>query len=100
MIKVVAKQTVPEGKQEEYLAIAKELFEKTRQEKGNIFYTLNRSVQDPTSLAVIECWEDQEALSARSARGKARSRCSKRYSKTYSSSFFHSRYHTFERNCP
>ena len=67
MIKVVAKQTVPEGKQEEYLAIAKELFEKTRKEKGNIFYTLNRSVQDPTSLAVIECWEDQEALSAHMA---------------------------------
>ena len=67
MIKIVAKQTVQEGKAEEFLATAKELIEKSRAEAGNVFYTLNQSRIDPNQLVFIECWKDEDAIAAHNA---------------------------------
>ena len=64
MIKIVAKQTVQEGKVEEFLATAKELVEKSRAEEGNVYYTLNQSRTDPNQLAFLECWKDEAAIAA------------------------------------
>ena len=62
MIKIVAKMTVKEGQAETFKASAKELIEKSAAEEGNIFYTLNVSVNDPNQFAIIECWKDQAAI--------------------------------------
>jgi len=64
MIRVVAKQRVRQGKKEKVINIFSELIEETRKENGCILYTLNESVNDPDTLAVIEAWETQEALDA------------------------------------
>ena len=62
MIKIVAKMRVKADQVEAFKAAAKELVEKSRAEEGNIFYSLNVSTEDPTLLAFIECWKDQQAI--------------------------------------
>lgn len=63
MIKIVAKSTVQEGKREEFLALVKELIEKSRAEEGNISYDLWEDIKNPNVLTFIEEWKDQEAIS-------------------------------------
>jgi quinol monooxygenase YgiN len=63
-IKVVAKQTLKDGKREEALAIFRELIELTRKEQGCIAYDLHESVDSPNVFAIIEAWETKEALDA------------------------------------
>ena len=67
MIKIVATQKVKEGKMEEFLETAKDLIAKSRAEEGNVFYTLNQSVKDPSVLAFVECWKDDDAIKAHNA---------------------------------
>lgn len=62
MIKVVAKVLVKEGKVEEFKAVAKKLVEASVADEGNIYYTLNVSVQNPREFAILECWENQDVL--------------------------------------
>ena len=64
MIKIVAKKRVRPGKMEEFLSTARELVEKSRAEEGNVFYTLNRSLQEENVLAYVECWKDRAAIAA------------------------------------
>jgi quinol monooxygenase YgiN len=64
-IRVVANNYIREDAVEQYLAITKELVEKTNAlDKGCISYQLARDVGDPTHFAVIEEWEDQASLDA------------------------------------
>ena len=67
MIKVVARTLVREDGIEAYHALAKEIVEKTRQEEGNVFYSLNQSVENKKLHAMIEAWESMEALKAHMA---------------------------------
>ncbi len=67
MIKIVAQNVVKEGKVDEFLAVAKELVEKSRAEEGNISYTLNQNIKKPNVLTFIEIWKDKEAIEAHNA---------------------------------
>lgn len=67
MIKIVAKMLVQEGKVEEFKAVAAELVEKSQMEEGNVYYSLNVSVDNPNLLVFLECWKDQEAIDIHNA---------------------------------
>lgn len=54
MIKVVARTLVREECIEAYHALAREIVEKTKQECGNVFYTMNQSMEDKRLHAMIE----------------------------------------------
>ena len=65
MIKVVANNYIKAECVDAYLAIAKELVEKTHaNDAGCIKYELCRDVGDPLHFAMIEEWESKEALDA------------------------------------
>jgi quinol monooxygenase YgiN len=64
-IRVVAENHVREGAVEEYLAVARELVEKTNAlDAGCVSYQLARDLSDPLRFAVIEEWADQASLDA------------------------------------
>lgn len=67
MVKVVAKTRVKAECVEQYKALTKELVEKTQKEEGNISYTLNQSTADERVFAMIEVWQNDEALKAHMA---------------------------------
>ena len=67
MIKIVAKMKVKPECIDAFKAAAEELVKKSRAEAGNVFYSLNQSLSDPTILAFIECWKDQEAINIHNA---------------------------------
>jgi quinol monooxygenase YgiN len=62
MIKVVARKLVNEGKIEEVIALYEKLVQATRKEEGCIKYELYQDESDPRVLAVIEEWENKDAL--------------------------------------
>ena len=62
MIRVVATHVVPEENFEAFKALAEQVVPASRQDPGNVYYVLAQSVEDPRSIAMIECWEDQESL--------------------------------------
>ncbi len=64
MISVYAKNVVSTDHVDEFIETAKELVEKTNQEKGCIQYELNRCIEEKNVLAFIEKWEDQASLDA------------------------------------
>ena len=66
-IKIVAKMPVAEENLEKFKALAAELVEKSRQEPGNIFYSLNVHKKDPCLLTFIECWKDKDAIKSHNA---------------------------------
>ena len=42
--------------------MAREVVTETRKEKGCITYTINEDINDPTILAMLEEWENEETL--------------------------------------
>ena len=64
MIKIVATSIVKEGKEKEFLEIAKELVTKSQKEAGNIFYTINQSIENSRQFCFLESWKDQGAIDA------------------------------------
>lgn len=62
MIKVVAKVMIKEGMVDEFVEAAKTLVAASQKEEGNIYYTLNVSVDNPRAFAILECWESMEIL--------------------------------------
>ncbi len=62
MLKVVARLTVKKDKIEDFKNAAKDLIAKSNAEEGNVFYTLNQSIEDEQKFAFIECWKDLDAL--------------------------------------
>jgi quinol monooxygenase YgiN len=64
MIKVVARNYLKEGSQDDVLKLVEELIEKTRREAGCISYELFQSQSDPNEVTFIETWESSEALDA------------------------------------
>ena len=64
MIKIIAKLIVAENKIEDFKAAAQNLIQKSREEEGNIFYTLNVSTTDPCLMVFVECWKDEAAVAS------------------------------------
>ncbi|MDD3141050.1 MAG: putative quinol monooxygenase [Lachnospiraceae bacterium] len=62
MIAVYADCNVKEEHVAEFISVAKELIEKTREEVGNISYELIRSTSDEGVFAFLEKWKSEEAL--------------------------------------
>ena len=61
-IKIVAKMPVAPDKVETFIALAEELVRCSRQEEGNLHYSLNVSKYDPNVLLFTESWKDQAAI--------------------------------------
>ena len=65
MIKVTANNYIKPECVEDYLAITKELVEKTNAlDKGCIKYELCRDVSDPLHFVMLEEWDDKDSLDA------------------------------------
>ena len=64
MIVVYAKSNIKEENAEKFLELAEKLVEETRKETGNISYELIRDLEDRTTFAFLEKWENPEFLDA------------------------------------
>ncbi|MBI3978675.1 MAG: antibiotic biosynthesis monooxygenase, partial [Chloroflexi bacterium] len=53
-----------EGKEAEVEALLREMVRQTRQEPGNLVYTLHRSTEDPRRFLLYELYRDQTAIEA------------------------------------
>ena len=63
MVKVTAVNYIKEGCVDEFLAISKELVEKTNTlDRGCIRYELCRDLSNPLRFIMLEEWEDQGSL--------------------------------------
>jgi len=66
MLKVVSKTLVKEECLDAFKKLAKELVEKSQNDAGLVYYTLNQSIADPKLFVMLEAWESREALKAHS----------------------------------
>ena len=62
MVVLIAKNTVKEGLQEEFLEIAKEMIARTREEVGCISYDLASDQNDTQVFYFIEKYQDERAV--------------------------------------
>ena len=62
MILLIAKNTVQEGKQQEFVELAKKMIENTRQEEGCIYYDLVVDQNDEQVYFFIEKYKDEQAV--------------------------------------
>ena len=62
MVVLIAKNTVKEGLQQEFLKLAKEMTVKTSQEKGCISYDLASDQSDAQVFYFIEKYQDEKAV--------------------------------------
>jgi quinol monooxygenase YgiN len=62
----VARLTVKEGKEADFLKIALPLVEATQQEEGNLYYELYRSPRDPKIFIFYEEYTDDSAFNVHS----------------------------------
>lgn len=62
MIRIVAQSVIKDDKKEAFIQLAKELIEKSREEKGCISYGLFQDINNPSIITFIEDWEDQNAI--------------------------------------
>ena len=67
MIKIVAKTKFKEECLDEVKTLVEELVKKSRMEDGNISYSFNQSIQDPTFMTMIEYWADKAAIESHNA---------------------------------
>lgn len=62
MILLIAKNTVQEGKQREFVELAKEMIAKSRQESGCVYYDLAADQNDGQIYYFIEKYKDEQAV--------------------------------------
>lgn len=62
MVVLIAKNTVKEGLQQEFLRLAKEMTAKTREEAGCISYDLASDQNDAQVFYFIEKYKDEKAV--------------------------------------
>ncbi len=62
MITSTARDYIRTDKIEEYYPLIYELIDRTREEDGNISYTLYSDRENPGEFVLIEEWRDQESL--------------------------------------
>lgn len=63
-IHVFAKWQVKEGSLETVLTLLTEVAQKSRNEAGNLFYTIHQSNSDLNTLMLFEGYQDEAALAA------------------------------------
>lgn len=66
-LKIVAKMPVKPENIDRFKTLATELVEASRQEEGNVYYSLNISKKDPNTFAFVECWRDKAAIKTHNA---------------------------------
>jgi quinol monooxygenase YgiN len=59
---VVARVSVKPEKEADFINVASQLVEKTRQEPGNLFYTLYQSPESKSDFIFYEIYEDEDAF--------------------------------------
>lgn len=64
MITSTARDYIIPEKKEEYFRLIFELIDRTREEAGNISYTLYEDTENPGQFVLIEEWSDSESLQA------------------------------------
>jgi len=64
MVRVVAKVLIKADKVDDFVKAGKALVAASKQDEGNIGYTLNVSVDNPLQFAIIENWQDKASLDA------------------------------------
>ncbi|WP_298840349.1 putative quinol monooxygenase [Clostridium sp.] len=62
MITIVAKNTIKQGKTEEFKNLAEKLINESRKEKGNVSYNLYQDSKDGNVFTFIEEWENEEII--------------------------------------
>ena len=62
MISIVAKFTVSQGEEENFLDLVEKLGEASRAEVGCIEYILHKNVQKPLTYCILEKWKDQATI--------------------------------------
>ena len=62
MISIVAKFSVNEGQEDNFLRLVNELGIASRAENGCIEYILHKDVQKPLTYCIIEKWKDKAAI--------------------------------------
>lgn len=68
MYVVIARYYTQEGKQDDVLAILKQVVPLSRAEEGNRAYTVNQSVDDPRSIVLYEQYVDEAAFQFHASR--------------------------------
>ena len=66
-ITVFAKWQVKQDHLDTVLNLFTELVEKTRQEEGNIFYTIHQSITEPHTFMLYEVYKDEASVAAHRA---------------------------------
>lgn len=64
MMSLVAKLTVQEGKEQDFIDAMKDVVPAVREEPGNNAYIMNRSKENPRLFVFYEEYTDQEAFDA------------------------------------
>lgn len=62
MIVIVSRNTVKEGKVEEFKKLTVDLIEKSQKEEGCIEYNLYQDIKNPRTLTFIEKWESEKSF--------------------------------------
>ena len=62
MITIVAKNSIKQGKVEEFKILAEKLINESRKEKGNVSYNLYQDANNSNVLTFIEEWESKDAI--------------------------------------
>ncbi|MCB2294990.1 antibiotic biosynthesis monooxygenase [Clostridium algoriphilum] len=62
MITIVAKNSIKQGKVEEFKALTEKLINESRKEKGNISYNLYQDANNSNVLTFIEEWESLDII--------------------------------------
>lgn len=66
-ITVFAKWQVKDGHIDTVLNLFSELVQKTREEEGNLFYTVHQSITEPNTFILYEAYKDEAAVAAHRA---------------------------------
>ncbi len=64
MIKVVAEHIVEESRVDEFLEAGKKMVAASVKDPGNVYYTMNKSLDVPNKYTILECWENNDVLQA------------------------------------
>jgi quinol monooxygenase YgiN len=62
MITIVAKNSIKQGKVEEFKNLAEKLINESRKEKGNISYNLYQDAKTDNIFTFIEEWENEDII--------------------------------------
>ena len=64
MIVLLAKSTLQEGKQQDFIAVAEKLVKATREEPGCLYYDLVQDASDDKVFYFVEKYQDEVAVEA------------------------------------